>query len=217
MKGTVMDSNCRYHASCGGLFSALAMRFNISLNNRARFGSTIVKGFSIIKKDIFSDEQPMYAIIEFGGNDSDFNWKEISDHPDEHHEPFTPIDRFIEVYESILELLSERNITPISMNLPPIDPERYLDFVCRSGNSKKNILRWLGGTPDTIYNFHRGYSQTIEELSKKHDLKMIDVRGTFISEKNYSDRLCLDGIHPNEKGYELITKAVEDQLLSHSA
>ena len=37
---------------------------------------------------------------------------------------------------------------------------------------------------------------------------MIDIRSAFLVRKDYTDYLCEDGIHPNEKGHRLIREAM---------
>lgn len=44
-------------------------------------GRTITKGHEILTKDLAKDATNDIAIIEFGGNDCDFNWAEVAENP----------------------------------------------------------------------------------------------------------------------------------------
>ena len=40
------------------------------------------------------------------------------------------------------------------------------------------------------------------------DVPVIDVTSAFLYHKTFSDYMCADGIHPNEKGHRLIADTV---------
>ena len=50
------------------------------------------------------------------------------------------------------------------------------------------------------------------ELAKKLNVPLIDIRSVFLQDKHYERLISRDGIHPNEKGYELIYRTVADAL-----
>lgn len=47
---------------------------DIALDNRSRFGYTAERGLGLIKKAIAAGERPDYALVEYGGNDCNFDW-----------------------------------------------------------------------------------------------------------------------------------------------
>jgi len=53
------------------------------------------------QKDVIQDCRTV--LMNFGGNDSDFLWQEISAAPDELHKPKTPIDFFEQTYLKLIE------------------------------------------------------------------------------------------------------------------
>ncbi len=55
------------------------------------------------------------------------------------------------------------------------------------------------------------YSAVVEELAAKEKIPMIDIRSGFMGKKNFSNYLCADGIHPNEKGHLLISRAIREK------
>ena len=83
LKGIVLE-NEKYKV-CKNRFSNICEDIlGISIENKAKFGSTINIGKNIIAKniDLIKETNSKYVIMEFGGNDCDYNWVEISENPD---------------------------------------------------------------------------------------------------------------------------------------
>jgi lysophospholipase L1-like esterase len=150
------------------------------------------------------------VILEFGGNDCDFNWANISENPDGDHICNTPIELFKRTYRELIERVRNAGCRPILMNLPPIDPDKYFRNVSR-GLSAENILSFLGDI-DRIYRWQEYYSLNVNVLAAECGIPLIDVRGAFLQEKNCFGLLCEDGIHPNEDGHAFISEAIGGEL-----
>ncbi len=206
MKGTVIDCAYRYHALFDRYFRQFSERFHIEVDNRARFGITIDKGYKLLRQDIEAGMDCDFALIEFGGNDSNFKWDEISRNPEAEHEPLTAFAHFKDVARAMLNDLRAAEVKPVMMTLPPIDSEKYLSFLTRNGNDRGRILRWLG-KPEVIHDFHKSYSDAIAEIAAETNTPLVDARSRFLSRSDYDRLMCVDGIHPNEEGYELIVEA----------
>lgn len=182
-----------------------ANSFDATIRNRSRFGCTIQKALAQIRKD--ADKQYNdgdCAILEFGGNDCDYYWNEISAAPESEHNCKTPPDEFVRRYEEAIALIRQSGRTPIMMTLPPIHSERYLRFICRDGLSRENILAWMGDV-DRIYRWQAKYSELVETIARKENVRLIDLRGAFLRDKRTPEELlCDDGIHPSRIGQGLI-------------
>jgi lysophospholipase L1-like esterase len=186
----------------------ISKKHSLSIQNFSKFGCTITKGYSLIKKRLETDLECDTIVMDFGGNDCDFDWKAISENPDAKHNPKTPINTFIETYYSIIKLLKEKHILPILTTLPPLEPQRFFDWFC-NGLNKENILKWLGNV-NTIYRYQENYSRSIEKIAYNTRCPLVDLRGAFLENRRIEDLLCEDGTHPNTKGQELITSAFLD-------
>lgn len=57
-----------------------------------------------------------------------------------------------------------------------------------------------------------GDKKIIDRIQKEHDNKLLEKITSFLEQKNYSDYLCDDGIHPNERGHELIAEAIMQHI-----
>jgi len=182
----------------------LSSTFSLDIVNRSRFGCTVKKGLSMLNK--YLDNKPNCSVIlmNYGGNDCDFDWKAISENPDEKHEPNTPIKDFISIYTGMIEHIYKKGIRPVITNLPPLDPQQFFDWFFK-GLNKDRLLNWLGGV-NRIYRFQEYYSHTIEEIARATGTLIVDLRGAFLKEAHIGTLLCIDGVHPNTEGQKLITQ-----------
>lgn len=114
------------------------------IHNTSRFGSTIIKGVSKLKNYIFK-ENPDIVLIEYGGNDCDYNWDEVAENPDANHVPKTDFKLFEISLKETIDFLKCNKITPVLMTLPPLNADMYFKWVCKNNPiAKVNILKWLG-------------------------------------------------------------------------
>ena len=196
--------NKRYHVNNNIDVGMLSDTFSLSIKNRSKLGCTVTKGKDMLDEYLNESPDCSAILMDYGGNDCDFNWKSISDNPDAEHEPNTPINRFVKIYSSIIDKIAGKGIRPIITNLPPLEPQRYFDWFSKDLN-KKNLLRWLEGV-STIYRYQEFYSRTVEEIARNTGALLVDLRGAFLRERCVGKFLCEDGIHPNTEGQKLITQ-----------
>ena len=191
--------------------------FGILIENKARFGSTITKGESIFEQnlDLIRQSSGRYVVLEFGGNDCDFNWKEVSDQPDREHLPRSTIESFVSAYTAIINEIKKLQKIPVLLSLPPIDSCRYFKHIS-TGLSEENILKWMHGNKQFITNWHERYNIEIFKLAIANAVPVVDITSVFLEERNYLRYLCEDGIHPNEKGHKLIAEAIKAHVLKKS-
>ena len=212
-KGIVVDTlHNRYTTtknSFANIVSAGTSMFD--LKNYSMLGCTIGKGKSLIQRHRRTVEDCDVMVLEYGGNDSDHNWEEISLNPRGEHQPKTPIEEFARCYQEIIEQLAGMGKNIVMLNLPPIDENKYLDWFSR-GLDKSNILKWLGGSAEYIYKFHESYNNRVCSIASENGIRLIDIRAAFLEMGSYSDCLCDDGIHPNEKGHDLIARVIRAEM-----
>ena len=154
------------------------------------------------------------VVLEYGGNDCDFDWADVAAHPDDEHQPHTPINDFVACYREMIDMLMQRGIRPILMSLPPLDASRYFDWITKGGLNRENILHWLGDV-QRIYRFHERYSIAITNLARQLNCRYVDVREAFLAVPRCGDLLCADGIHPNEKGHRVMQEAFAGFFAAH--
>ncbi|MEA3399067.1 MAG: GDSL-type esterase/lipase family protein [Patescibacteria group bacterium] len=56
------------------------------------------------------------------------------------------------------------------------------------------------------------YNDKIEEIVKEQNIEIIDINSVYTN-KSYKDLFTEDGLHPNDKGHELIFKTVVNKII----
>ena len=208
VKGVIFDAIRGKYIYLKNSFLNILGRYNSSVrvDNFAKFGCTITTGKKIIEKHADRLSCYKYTALEFGGNDCDFDWKSVSECPDDIHKPKTPLDEFESLYSRIIDNVSESGSRPVLFSLPPLNAERYFAWISKGLNAE-NILRWLGDV-EHIYRWHEMYNNAVLKIAAAKNVLLIDIREAFLKTRDYLRYLCEDGIHPNEAGHALISEVV---------
>lgn len=199
------DRDERYFVDNHIDFDMLCTRFRLEIRNFSRFGCTIQKAWSILQKKLDGDFACDAVVMDFGGNDCDFNWTAVANAPDDEHQPHTPLSVFVDTYHTIISALRQKGVLPILTTLPPLDAHRYLNWFCK-GLNQDNIVKWLGDI-DAIYRYQENYSRTVQVIAAEAKVPLVDLRGAFLHHRSIGRFLCNDGIHPNTEGQFVITQA----------
>ena len=175
------------------------------LNNQSVFGSIVSKTQRRLNRDIekgiFSD----LAIIESGGNDCDYDWTHVSSSPDEKHLPRTTLEDFIQKRSEMVDVCRKNKITPLIMTMPPLVRDRWYNHILH-GQDENAVLKILNDNPDRLYQNHELYNISLVEYAFKNSVQIVDMRKEMLLSENYRNLMCLDGIHPNEKGYKFMSE-----------
>lgn len=209
IRGVIFDAiRGRYIFLKNSFANLFGKNTGIRVDNYAKFGCTITVGDKIIDKHGANLSCYKYTALEFGGNDCDFNWKAVSERPDDEHIPNTPIEEFEALYSKVIDKVAQSGSKPVLFSLPPLHAQKYFDFLSK-GLNKENILRWLGDV-EHIYRWHEMYNLVVVKLAAMKNAPLIDIRRAFLESKNYERLLCDDGIHPNENGHALISDVLKN-------
>lgn len=206
-KGVVYDeSRGRYVLSPITAASIAGERLGLEIVNRSRMGATVTEGERMMAADLARGLTADMAIIEYGGNDCDFDWKAVSASPDAMHDPKTPAPLFEAKLRGMIDTVSRAGIEPMLVTLPPIVSARYFDFISR-GLDATHILHWLGDK-DHIYRYHERYSAMIARIARDCGCRLLDLRGEFLALWNSERLFCFDGIHPNADGQRFMGESI---------
>ena len=144
LKGIQVDLGDRRYRTHNEInVEALESEFQLSIHNDAHFGATVRKGSRLLDRMLARKLPCDMMVMDFGGNDCDFRWKEIAEDPTGDHQPNVPLPEFVELYREMIRRVRSHGIRPILTNLPPLDSERFFNWWC-GDLDKEAVMRWLG-------------------------------------------------------------------------
>ncbi len=179
----------------------------VELVNHSQVGCTVERGEVLIDKALEKGLDCGVVILEYGGNDSDYDWAAISTGPKLEHWPRTPLGPFRDCYLRIIEKLRRHYIIPVIMALPPIDAMRYFNWFSRDLN-RKALQTWLNDI-EVIYRHQEAYSLEAERIARLTGCRVLDLRQPMLVRHDLPALMSIDGIHPSPAGYELLWQEIE--------
>ncbi|HPE94975.1 MAG TPA: SGNH/GDSL hydrolase family protein [Bacillota bacterium] len=207
-RGVVLDENGKYVFLKESFISLLESSGRYIIENFSKFGCTVDKGIAMMRKCEKEISESDITLLEFGGNDCDFDWKAVSDDPYYKHIPKTPIELFSELYAKAIERIRELGSTPVMLTPPPIDAEKYfrhfsVDLV------PERVLIFLGNVMH-ISRWQEMYSIAASRVARELSVPLIDIRSPFLARPDFDSLICSDGIHPSTAGHRLMFGALRD-------
>ena len=212
IKGVVPERSRRtgYALLSDNFTEQCRQRLGIDISNYGKFGGTVRSAQGILSLHLRKLKSADYTLLEYGGNDCNFDWREIASDPGVRHEPHTDLVNFGLNYKEIIDRVRFAGSKPLMLSLPPIVPQRYFEFVTRgmSQQEKDNVLSWLGGDVEYITSWHEMYNIEIFKIAGIMKVPVIDITSAFLSQRGYQRLFCEDGAHPNVEGHKLISDIV---------
>jgi lysophospholipase L1-like esterase len=204
-KGVMFDEARNRHIICRDNYESLIRARGIEVKNYARIGCTAPMGEELMTEERMADGG--IAVIEFGGNDSDIDWRAVSEDPDRDVYPAkVSIADFKKALFRMIARARAHGMRPILVTPLPLVADEYLDWVSR-GLDRQNILRYLGAA-EFIYRWQERYDIAAREVAARTHTRVFDIRTRFLQEKRLDALMSIDGIHPNERGHQLIKSEV---------
>jgi len=215
-KGVILTDNNRYSVTDSNFIDIVSNELGLSVYNYGRFGSTVSFGRNVVDRHSSEISSSDYTFIEYGGNDCDFDWMKIAEHPDEGHMAKTALDSFQKEFRALISRIKTLGSIPVIISLPPIISDLYFSFFSRFMNEdqRNNILKWLGGDINIISRWHESYNRSLFMVASKTRTPILDITTPFDTFRGDLKSLyCHDGIHPNENGHKLIANTIINNYL----
>lgn len=207
LKGIQVDEEShRYIPKNEMNLDGMQKEFGISIENRSRFGATSINGERQLERLLQKGMHWDAVVMDFGGNECNYNWAEIAADPTGEYFPAVPLGEFMENYRRLIQKVRENGMEPILMTLPPLIPQQFFSWWCADLNQDA-VHQWLGSECN-IYAHQERYSRAVEQLAREEHTAFVDVRGEFLAHGHLGDLMCIDGTHPNTAGQQLIAKAI---------
>lgn len=160
---------------------------------KARNSDSTREGKEKLKRDVLRDGFS-HIIILFGNNDCrlvDVNTPRVS------------LEEYKANLKDMIGLIKEKKLKVILSNLQPIDSEGFY----KSLPDQKRFIKM----DDTPYNWHKRYSDVCYEAAKEEGIPLLDIRSAL--EKEKTDILTSDGLHPNDYGHRIIADKIFGLLM----
>lgn len=200
-KGVIMDEALgRYRVLKESCVARLERESDAEVHNFAVMGNTSAQGLERMRAGMPDDGG--VAVIEFGGNDCDLDWRAASERPELPQQGKVPLEAFGENLRRMLACAREAGMDPVLVTPPPLVAKRYFDWVSRNLNPAR-ILEYLGDV-EHIYRWQERYALMIRNVAREENVRLLDVRDAFLAQPRMTDMICIDGIHPNERGHAML-------------
>jgi len=144
--------------------------------------------------------------LEYGGNDCNYDWHQISENPDGEYECMVPPEEYTSLMKRAINMLQQRGAQVVVSTLAPIYSEAFMRFIC-NGLSYNHILQWLGSV-NRLGEWQAYYSELAEKTALSNGCAVLPLREAA-SGLEWTSMICEDGIHPTEQGHFLLNSAAE--------
>ena len=176
-KGVIYDEvRGRYAILKENCVNLLSKKLNCAIENHAVMGATASQGVERMRDDFLHEGG--LAVIEFGGNDCNFQWNQISDHPENEHFPNTLPDAFEQMMRKAIRTVKEKGAQAIVALAPPIVTDKFFSFICK-GNDPERIMKWLK-TTEALYRRQEYYTHLSRRIAQEEECQCLDLRSPFL-------------------------------------
>ncbi len=209
-RGVVYDeSRGRYMIAKNSYARLLAEQNLLNIQNHSRFGATVTEGL----EDFLStaDIGAQFVAIEYGGNDCNLDWGQVSEDPERSHPARSELQTFERKLAEFVLAVRERGLSPVLVTPPPLIAQRFFAWVSK-GLNPKAILRYLSGDVTSIYRWQERYAGAVYRAARSAKCLLFDLRDAFLAAPDLQSLYCEDGMHPNENGHRCIMEAIRGLL-----
>jgi len=235
LKGVVSGGDSkRFDITEKDSLSQACAALGIELANKSVFGSWMTKTRRAQDRSLRNGASAQIGIIESGTNDCDYDWSAVSANPDAEHLQRCPLDEFSRLMEEAVSVARQNKITPVIMIPTPLVPEWWLNNIC-IGNDAAAIVKFIarkyglqGGDQKSsqdqkaaagdclqdlkraaamrLYQNQELFSLKAAAIARSLGVQIVDIRSEFLAYQNYKTLMCLDGVHPNQAGYDFMAQ-----------
>lgn len=209
-KGIMFDEQKNRHVIYRDTYERRLKQLGVDVRNYSVMGCTAPKAMELMTEARLNDGG--IAVIEFGGNDSDLDWKGVCDDPERSADGFVrvTIPDFRAALGALVRRAREHGLLPVLSTPLPVIADRYFEWISKPLDRQK-ILDYLGAA-EYIYRWQERYDIAVRQVASELGVRLFDIRTRFLQERRMGDLMSLDGIHPNEKGHALIAETALERF-----
>ncbi len=204
-RGVVFDENRGRYAVSRRTYAAILEEMGVlAIDNHSRFGASASEGLAD-----FQDAPPLrtrLVALLYGGNDCNLNWNEVAQAPHLLHPAKMELPDFKETMQRFVQAIRDKGHIPLLITPPPLVAPRFIAWVSQGLNA--DSIKQHVGDVYNIYHWQERYAAAVHAVAHKTRSFLFDLRDAFLARKDMNDYYCPDGMHPNDKGQQLIADAV---------
>jgi len=205
---TFDDARGHYVYLKEGFDKLLGKDSQVQIDNRSRFGALAQEGLQEFEALDALDTDAV--AIQYGGNDCTPDWKAAARDPQTMHPARVPLREFEAVLTRFVQGVRRLSKQAVLVTPPPLVAERFVPWVSK-GLDAGAILRYLGDVHH-VYRWQEQYALAVHKVARLTQSKLFDLRAFFLEERDLGSLYCVDGMHPNQKGHQLIAQAAQLML-----
>ncbi len=196
---TIPDSKSLFDVTQNDSLSLAQKKLGFELDNRSIYGNITSKGLVKLQKYFEKSssgelEAADFCVIEFGSNDCDYDWGTLVQK--------VSLEQYLENLNQMVALCRQNKVTPLMMGLIPYVCDDWFKTIIK-GHDEAAILEFLGGTAETLGKNQLVYKNAQKDFVEKNKVQFFDPWELFA---DHPELMCYDGIHPNEKGYAVLSE-----------
>lgn len=186
------------------------------VQNISAFGQTIAKmdERKLVDRYVETASGDIYSVIWIGGNDVDYDWRQVALTPDYPHSSKTALKTYSSILHSMVYKLLKVSQKVFLVTLLPVNSQRYFDNVISKIADGDAVLRFLDGDVTNISRKQEMFNIEVVKTAYETGVGLIDLRTELLKRNDCFDYYCADGIHLTERGQQLaatiITQIMED-------
>ncbi|MFH1513556.1 MAG: hypothetical protein ABIG45_09410, partial [Bacillota bacterium] len=123
-------------------------------------------------------------------------------HPEDPPQPNVELPTFVKKLEEFVRKIESRNMKPMLITPLPLHAEKFFNWVSQDLD-KAAILKAVGEVQN-IYGWQERYAIAVRSVAAKTNTPLLDLRDTFLANKDYPSLICRDGMHLLDDGYRYI-------------
>lgn len=209
-KGVVFDEERGRYAVCrDNCLMKLSRETGVTVSNHSVMGQTSENGLDRMHAESLHPGE--VAVIEYGGNDCDLDWKAVSEHPEIRQDGKVPLEQFGRNLSELIKRVRNAGVLPVLVTPAPLIAKRYFEWICR-GLNRENILKYLGDV-EAIFRWQEAYADCVRRVASEMKVYLVDIRSCMLETGRLDELMCIDGIHPNAAGHDVIFRSVVPLLV----
>ena len=172
----------------------------VKVVNNSKMGATVLDGLA--RFEAAPPAEGALCVLEYGGNDCNMDWAYVAGHPEEAPKAAVDLAEFARKLEEFIQKIVDKRMKPMLITPLPLHAEKFFNWVSQ-GLNRDAILQAIGEVQN-IYGWQERYANAVRAVAAKTRTQLLDLRDTFLANKEYPALICRDGMHLMDDGYRYI-------------